>query len=117
MQAKVSAGAESRAGGDVVDAKVGCLQQFARGVDAGPQQPLKGGVPGVLDEAARERPVRHVGVLGEVADGEVVLQPGQRPRPGAGEGLAGFLGERARDILSLAAAAVRGRDDLPGDVI
>lgn len=76
MQAQVRAGTEARAGGDVVNAEIGGFQQFAGDVDAGPEQPLERRVAGVLNEAARERPVGDMGVLGEVTDGEVLVQPG-----------------------------------------
>lgn len=117
MQAQVRPSTEARAGGDLVNVESGSLQQFAGDVDSSPEQPLEWRVTGVLNEAARERPVGDVGMLGEVADGEVLVQPGQRPPPGAGEGVVGILWQRSRYVLGLAAAAVRGRDDLPGDVV
>jgi hypothetical protein len=117
VEAQVGAGTKARAGSDVVDAEVGGFQEFADDVDAGPEQPLQGRMAGVRDEAARERPVRDMGVLGEVTDGEVLMQPGQRPRPGTGEGLAGVRWQRSRHVLGLAAVAVRSGDDVPGDVV
>ena len=117
MQAQVRAGTQARAGGDVVNAEIGGFKQFADDVDAGPEQPLEGCEAGVLNEAARERPVGDVGVLGEVADGEVLMQPGQRPPPGTGEGVVGIPWQRSRYVLGLAAATVGGRDDVPGDVV
>jgi hypothetical protein len=73
MQAQVRAGAEARAYDDVVNAEIGGFQQFAGDVDARAEQPLQGRVAGVLDEAAGERPVRDVGVSGEVTDGEFLV--------------------------------------------
>jgi hypothetical protein len=69
-------------------------------------------VAGLGDEPPRERARAHVRVAGEGLDPERFVQALERPRARRGEAVARLVGERAIDVLGLAAVAVRG-DDVP----
>src|SRR5579862_128182 len=109
--------AEAGVVGDGVDGLVGLLQELLGQQDALPDEPALRGGSGVLDEAAGEGPLGHVGAQGELADGERLVEVGAQPfqevpeRPVA-RGRDGLL-----DVLGLAAVAVRRDDHAPGDAV
>ncbi len=108
VQAQVGAGAESGVGGDLLDAALRALQQFAGEVDAGAHYPLHRRVAGLLDEGTGERARRDPRLPRQYVEGQRLAEPVQRPLAGGGEPLAARLRHAARYVLGLAAAAIRG---------
>src|SRR4029453_15241688 len=74
VQAQVRARAEAHPVGDLLDAEIGTLEQFAREVDARAKHPLHGRVPRVPREAARERSRRDVRVASQIAERERLVE-------------------------------------------
>ncbi len=83
--AQVRGGAEAAAVGDLVDRRVGGLERGAGGVDALGEQPAQDRDAGLGAEAAGERALGDVGVGGEGADRQRLVQALERPRAGGGE--------------------------------
>ena len=69
------------------------------------------GTPVSALKAAGERALGDVGVGGERADRERLVQALERPRAGRGQRPAGAVGQGLLDVLGLAALAVRRDDD------
>ncbi len=108
---------ETAALGDLVDARVAALERGAGGIHALGEQPAQDGQAGLGGEAAREGALRDVGVGGEAAHRQRLVQalecPGARRRQRA----ARLRGDRPVDVLGLAAVAMRRDDDAAGDPV
>src|SRR5438552_17337368 len=77
-------------------------------VDALLDEPASWAHADFLVEAAGEGAQAHVGVLGEVGQGERLVGVLQRPLAGGGRSGRRGIGDRARGVLGLAPVAPRG---------
>ena len=73
--------------------------------------------PYCVMEAADQRSSAEVGALGEVGDGDPVVEVSLSPLESVGEVLVRVRRHRPSDVLGLAAVSVRGDDHAPGDFV
>src|SRR6478736_2893317 len=102
---------------DAVEAEIGLLEEALGVDDALPGEPGGRRRTEVGLEAAGERARRHVGLGGELVDGELETDVLEHPVGDGRERQALHLGEGLVDELGLTAVALRRNDHAPGDLV
>ncbi|GAA2482399.1 hypothetical protein GCM10010276_19490 [Streptomyces longisporus] len=103
--------------GHLVDRQVGRLQEVSGALHALLGEPLAWADAGLFAEAAGEGADRHGLLRGHVPELDRLVQAAQGPGAGGRRGRRLGLGDRALDVLRLAAVAVRGYDRAAGDLV